>query len=98
MTTSALPAASIAKDRRLQARPFVAVVACTVRGKPAPRAACRAGAWPSPAASTQPITICSILSGSTRARRTAAPIAAAPSSVARRLDRRPRKAPIGVRA
>ena len=39
------------------------VVAPVASGSPAPRAACRAGAWPCPAGSTQPMNTSSIRSG-----------------------------------
>ena len=55
------------------------VVAPVASGSPAPSAAWRAGAWPWPAGSTQPISTSSIASGATPARSTAARIAAAPS-------------------
>ena len=62
------------------------VVAPAASGRPAPSAAWRAGAWPRPAGSTQPITISSTLSAATPARSTARPeIAAAPSAGAETL-------------
>ena len=57
-------------------------MASTDFGSPAPSAAWRAGAWPRPAGSTQPMTICSMAEGSAPDRSTAARTAAAPSSVA----------------
>ena len=56
------------------------VVAPAASGSPAPIAACRAGAWPWPAGSTQPIRISSTLSAAIPARSTAAAIARAPSA------------------
>ncbi|AHK64643.1 hypothetical protein BBX_3560 [Burkholderia pseudomallei MSHR520] len=55
------------------------VVQPTDSGSFAPSAACRAGACPCPAGSTQPITASSICSGCRPARSSAAAIAAAPS-------------------
>ena len=49
-------------------------------GMPAPNEAWRAGAWPRPAESTQPMITSSTSSGDTEARSSAARIAAAPSS------------------
>jgi hypothetical protein len=44
------------------------VVAPVPAGRPAPSAACRAGAWPTPAWSTQPISTSSTCPGSRPAR------------------------------
>ena len=77
---------------------LLTVVASTDLGRPAPSAAWRAGAWPRPAGSTQPMTICSIWWASAPARSTAAFTAAAPSSVAFTPVRTPWKPPMGVRA
>ena len=56
---SALPAASALLARIAACMPephiLLTVVASTDVGRPAPRAAWRAGAWPSPADSTQPM-------------------------------------------
>ena len=53
-----LPAASVSAAMIAACMPdphiLLTVVASTERGRPAPSAACRAGAWPSPAGSTQP--------------------------------------------
>src|SRR5215207_2222057 len=68
------------------------------RGSPAPRDAWRAGAWPWPAGSTQPMMTSCTSSGLTFARSTAARIAAAPSSGAEKPLSSPWNAPIGVRA
>ena len=99
---SALPAmmVSLAKITACNPDPHIllTVVASTFSGRPAPSAACRAGAWPSPAASTQPMTTRSIFSGSTPARLTVSCTAAAPRAVAFTPDSWPRKLPIGVRA
>src|SRR3546814_8083562 len=65
------------------------VTASADSGRPAPRPACRAGACPSPAASTHPITICSTASPETPARDSAALTAAEPSSVALHDDSAP---------
>ncbi len=77
---------------------LLTVVAATDRGRPALRAAWRAGAWPRPAGRTQPIRICSISSGETPDRSTAAFTAAAPSSVALTEPSAPWNPPMGVRA
>ena len=74
------------------------VVAVADSGRPAAKAAWRAGAWPSPAGSTQPISTSSIASGATPARATAPRIAAAPRSGAVAFDKAPWKAPSAVRA
>src|SRR5208282_4961419 len=74
------------------------VVAPAESGNPAPIAAWRAGAWPRPAGSTQPIRISSTLVAAIPARSTAAAIARAPSAGALTSFRSPRKPPIGVRA
>ena len=74
------------------------VVAPTPTAKPAASAACRAGAWPRPADSTQPISASSTASPSRPARASAARIAAAPSAGAGASFNSPRKPPIGVRA
>ena len=65
------------------------VIAPVEAGNPAPRAACRAGAWPRPAGSTQPKRTSSTESGGMPARSTAARMAAAPSSGAVRSLRSP---------
>jgi hypothetical protein len=50
------------------------VVAPVASGNLAPRAACRAGAWPCPAGSTLPMNTSSIFSGASVARSSAAPM------------------------
>src|SRR5438552_3316673 len=55
------------------------VVAPVASGSLAPRAACRAGAWPCPAGSTQPMNTSSTRSGDNLARSSAAPITWEPS-------------------
>jgi len=77
---------------------LLTVVAPTPIGSPAPSAAWRAGAWPWPAGSTQPISASSTSSPLSPARDSAAEIAVAPSLGAATSFRSPRKAPIGVRA
>src|SRR3954464_7131486 len=74
------------------------VVQPVASGSPAPSEAWRAGAWPWPAGSTQPMMTSCTSSGRIFARSTAARIAAAPSSGAAKLFSSPWKAPIGVRA
>src|SRR4029077_1404016 len=67
-------------------------------GSLAPRAACRAGAWPCPAGSTQPMNTSSIRSGANLARSSAAPITWEPSLCALKDERSPINRPSGVRA
>src|SRR5467141_855550 len=74
------------------------VVQPAASGRPAPREAWRAGAWPCPAGSTQPMITSCTSAGLILARSTAARIAAAPSSGAAKPFNSPRKAPIGVLA
>ena len=57
------------------------VVALTETGHPAPIAACRAGAWPNPAGSTQPKITSSTAPGSTPPRLSASLITRLPSLV-----------------
>ena len=73
------------------------VSAATVGGSPARSAACRAGAWPTPAESTLPRMTSSMSAGSTPARATASRTAIAPSSVTGNDESDPRNLPIGVR-
>src|SRR5689334_14308128 len=65
------------------------VVAPMLGGMPAPSDACRAGAWPSPAGSTQPMNTSATASGETPARSSAALIAVAPSFGAETLASSP---------
>ena len=65
--------------------------------RPALRAAWRAGAWPSPAGSTQPISTSSISSAGRAVSCRQARIAAAPKVVAETGDKAPSMAPMGVR-
>src|SRR5260370_10465885 len=74
------------------------VVQPAARGRPAPSEAWRAGAWPCPAGSTQPMITACASSGEILARSTAARIAAAPSAGAAKPFSSPWKAPIGVLA
>ena len=76
---------------------LLTVTAATLSGRPAPRNACRAGAWPWPAPSTQPTMPRSTVSPGTPASATAARIAAAPSWLAVNPASAPWKPPIGVR-
>ena len=77
---------------------LLTVVQGTSSGSPAPREAWRAGAWPMPAGSTQPINTSLTSSALTPARESEALIAAAPSSGAGMLAKVPWNPPIGVRA
>ena len=76
---------------------LLTVVAGTDAAMPAASAACRAGAWPRPAGSTQPKTTSSSASPGTPASASAARAAAAPSCGAVALASAPWNAPIGVR-
>ena len=58
---------------------LLTVVQPAASGRPAPREACRAGACPCPAGSTQPITTSSMSLFATPARLTAASMATEPS-------------------
>ncbi len=77
---------------------LLTVTASAEFGRPAPSAAWRAGAWPRPAGSTQPMNTLSTCSPLTPARSSAALIAVAPRSVAFTGARAPWKPPMGVRA
>ena len=77
---------------------LLTVVAPVASGSLAPRAAWRAGAWPCPAGSTQPMNTSSIRSGASFARSSAAPITCEPSLWALKGDSSPMKRPSGVRA
>src|SRR5215831_4112591 len=77
---------------------LLTVVAPVASGKPPPMLAWRAGAWPWPAGSTQPITTSCTCSGLMPARSTAARIAAAPSCGAEKSFSSPWNAPMGVLA
>ena len=70
----------------------------TELGIPAPSDACRAGACPTPAERTLPITTCSMSPGATPALSSAARIAADPRAGAGRDESFPRNEPTGVRA
>ena len=97
----ALPAriASCASIAVFRPEPHIllTVVVAADIGTPAAIAACRAGALPMPAGSTQPISTSSTSSPSTAARDSAARIATAPSCGAGWLLSAPRKPPMGVR-
>src|SRR5882672_1604611 len=101
-TTSALPAArmSCASIAAFMPEPHIllTVVQPVPSGSPAPSDAWRAGAWPWPAGSTQPMMTSLTSSAPILARSTAARIAAAPSSGAAKPFSSPWNAPIGVRA
>src|SRR5712671_310513 len=77
---------------------LLTVVQPAASGRPAPSDAWRAGAWPCPAGSTQPMITSWTCSCLIFARSTAARIAAAPSSGALKPFISPWKAPMGVRA
>jgi hypothetical protein len=73
------------------------VVEGTVAGTPAKMAACLAGACPMPAETTFPISTSSILLTSIPALLIASLMTIAPSWEAVKLERLPKKAPLGVR-
>src|SRR4051794_15677151 len=73
------------------------VVAPVASGNFAPRAACRAGAWPCPAGSTQPMNTSSMRSGVSFARSTAAAITWELRLWALKGERSPWNLPSGVR-
>src|SRR5262249_26041650 len=77
---------------------LLTVKAAMVSGRPALRAACRAGFWPTPAWMTLPRMTSSTRSAGTRARRRASATATAPSCGAGTSARLPRYLPMGVRA
>ena len=101
-TTSASPARISAAASMIAFRPEpqtrLIVVRSTLSPRPAFSAAWRAGAWPTPAWSTWPMSTSSIWSGATPARSTAARIAIPPSVVAGTSASEPPNLPIGVRA
>src|SRR6476659_2161581 len=76
---------------------LLTVVAPVASGRPAPRAAWRAGAWPWPAGNTQPIRTSSMRSGLIPARSTAALITVEPRRGAAIGASSPWKRPSGVR-
>src|SRR5882762_5586581 len=100
--TSALPVArmSCASMAAFMPEPHIllTVVQPVPSGRPAPSEAWRAGAWPWPAGSTQPMMTSLTSSAPIFARSTAARIAAAPSSGAAKPFSSPWNAPIGVLA
>src|SRR6185437_1533568 len=103
ITSSASPARISAAASMIAFRPepqtrFI-VVAEVVAGSPAFSAAWRAGAWPTPACRTSPISTSSIGASPGRPERsTAARIATPPSTGAEVVDNAPPNRPIGVRA
>src|SRR5258706_5439908 len=100
--TSTEPAASMScaniAARMPEPHILLTVVLPVASDRPAPSAAWRAGAWPWPAGSTQPITTSSICSGFSPACSTAAWIATEPSCGAVNAAKSPWNAAIGVRA
>src|SRR5262245_16471702 len=76
---------------------LLTVVAPVASGRPAPRAAWRAGAWPWPAGRTQPIRTSSMRSGARRARSTAVLITVEPRRGAAIGESSPWNRPSGVR-
>src|SRR5688572_6981070 len=76
---------------------LLTVVAGTDLGTPAAIAAWRAGAWPWPAGSTQPMIVSLTMAASAPADSSAPLIAAEPSAWPETLAKAPSIAPIGVR-
>ena len=83
---------------RPEPQTLLIVIAPVLTGRPALIVAWRAGAWPMPPESTQPMITRSTSSGWRFARFTASRIATAPSSGAGSEPSAPWKLPIGVRA
>jgi hypothetical protein len=79
-----------------EAHTLLTVVQGTVSGIPANKAACLAGAWPTPACTTFPMKTSSTIDGSSDILLSAAFMAAAPNLVAGTSDRLPKKLPMGV--
>jgi hypothetical protein len=100
--TSTLPASSMSwayiAARMPEPHILFTVVHPAASGSPAPRLAWRAGAWPWPAGSTQPMMTSSTCSGFRPARSTAALIATLPSWAQVIEAKSPMKPPMGVRA
>src|SRR5579859_478938 len=100
--TSALPASSKSWASMAAFMPephiLLTVVHSTPSGRPAPRAAWRAGACPCPAGSTQPMMASSTASADRPERFSAASMAAAPSLGAATSLKSPCRPAIGVRA
>src|SRR5258708_23959025 len=92
-----LSGSSIVADMR-EPQTLLMVVAPAASGSVAPRAACRAGAWPCPAGSTHPMNTSSMRSGESFARSTAAPMTWEPSWWALNGESSPWNRPSGVRA
>src|SRR4249919_955951 len=102
VTTSSCPPAriirsAISRARIEDAQTLLIVSAGISLGTPAPTAACRAGAWPTPAWSTCPMMPYSTSCGSRPARASASRIAIDPSSVAGYPASPPPSRPNGVR-
>src|SRR5690606_11932104 len=101
-TTSTLPASNRSCPMIAACMPephiLFNVVHTVDLASPAASAAWRAGAWPSPAGSTQPISTSCTASAASPLRSTAARIATAPNSGAGTPASSPCSAPMGVRA
>lgn len=102
ITTDASPSATILAAMmtvcRLEPQTLLTVTAPTPCGRPAPMAACLAGACPSPALSTQPISTLSMRSPGRPVLAQASRIARLPNRVAGMELKAPVKLPIGVLA
>src|SRR5687767_3567329 len=97
MSPTVMPCAASITALSPEPQTLLMVSAATSLLKPPIKAACRAGAWPTPADSTLPIMHSSTAAGSTPARATASRTAIAPSCGAWRDFRAPRNLPDGVR-
>ncbi len=79
MSPAVMPCVATMTVFRPDPHTLLIVVAATWSDRPPPRAACRAGAWPTPADTTLPMRHSSTLAGSMPARRTASRMTIAPS-------------------
>ena len=97
MSPVAIPCAASMTALSPEPHTLLMVRAPTWSGRPAPRAACRAGACPRPAETTLPMMHSSTASGSMPARVTASRTTRDPRSVAGRSLSAPRNLPVGSR-
>src|SRR5262245_27024006 len=93
----AMPCAASITAFRPEPQTLLIMSAPTLGGRPARMAACRAGAWPTPAERTLPMMTSSTWSGARPARATASFTTIAPSCGAVKPLRLPRNLPVGVR-
>ena len=92
-----MPCAASITALRPEPHTLLIVSAPTPSARPPLSAACRAGAWPTPALTTLPMMHSSTAAGSMPARRTASRTTSAPRSVALKSFSAPRNLPVGVR-